>query len=191
LLLSDLIARLLPFGRGHPTPPLHVALEALALIGAHRLISLEPLAEELLLLEREPLKALVGRVQLTLSLRRERLEVLEIFLHTGAIGRRHPAQPLVVLSRGLPLLGREAPPLAVVVEGTLPLLRGHLPPLLQVALGLGAVLGREAIEAAHGRLARRGSGLRLRSRRRGGRLREGKGRPAKSRGESEGAKRAS
>ena len=85
-LLSNLIARLLPLGRRHPAPPLHVALEALALIGAHRLIALEPLAKELLLLEREPLESLVGRVQLALPLRRERLEALEIFLHAGAIG---------------------------------------------------------------------------------------------------------
>src|SRR5262245_51972229 len=70
-LLSDLIARLLPLLRRHLAPALHVLLEAFALVRAHALVALEPLAKELLLLLREPLEAIVGRIQLALPLRRE------------------------------------------------------------------------------------------------------------------------
>src|SRR5262245_28514545 len=190
-MLSDLIARLLPLLRRHLAPALHVLLEALALVGAHALVPLEPLAKELLLLLREPLEAIVGRIQLALPLRRERLEAREIFLRARAVARRHPTQALVVLPRRLSFLGREALPLAIVLESALPLLRAHLPPPLQVALGLRAVLGGEAIEPTHRWLTRRGSGLRRGRRRRRRRLGEGEGRQDESGGQGDGAERAS
>src|SRR5262245_25320309 len=189
-MLSDLIASLLPLLRRHLAPALHVLLESLALVGAHALVAMAPLAKKLLLLLREPLEALVGRIQLALPLRRERLEAPEIVLQAGAIARRHAAQALVVLPRRLSFLGREVLPLAIVLESALPLLRAHFPPLLQVALGLRAVLGGEAIEPAHRRFTRRGSGLR-RGRRRRRRLGEGEGRQDESRGQGDGAERAS
>src|SRR5215470_14857013 len=106
LLLSDLIARLLPLLRRHLAPALHVLLEAGALVGAHGLIALQALAKELLLLLRQPLEALVGGVELALPLRRERLGGLGVFLRGGTVGRRHAAQALVVLACRLPFLGR-------------------------------------------------------------------------------------
>src|SRR5262250_1120562 len=191
LLLSDLIARLLPLLRRHLAPALHVLLEAGALVGAHGLVALQALAKELLLLLRQPLEALMGSVQLALPLRGQRLEALEVFLHAGTVCRRHAAQALVVLPRRLAFLGREALPLAIVLERALPLLRAHLPPPLQVALGLRAILGGEPIEPAHCRLTRRGSGLRRGRRRRRRRLGEGEGRQNESRGQGDGAERAS
>jgi hypothetical protein len=102
-LLSYLIARALALRRRHLAPPLRVPLEALALIGAHRLIALETIPELLLLLLGEPLEAVVGRVELALTLRRQGLEATEVFLHPRAVGGRHPAEPLIVLPRHLPL----------------------------------------------------------------------------------------
>src|SRR5262249_56821810 len=113
-MLSDLIASLLPLLRRHLAPALHVLLESLALVGAHALVALEPLAKKLLLLLREPLEALVGRIQLALPLRRERLETPEIVLQAGASARGHGGPGLVGLARRRAVPGGGGLPPAVV-----------------------------------------------------------------------------
>src|SRR5262245_4077219 len=160
-MLPDLLAGVLTLGRCHLPPAFHVSLEALTLLRRHGLIALEALPDLLLLLRGQPLEAPVGRIQFTLALTRQGLIALELLHHAGTIGRRHAAKPLVVLPCLLPLVRREALPLAVVFERALALLGRHRAPLLEIALRESAVFRRQPVEPAHRRITGRSGRLLL------------------------------
>jgi len=130
LALAVLLAGLLALIGRHLAPALRVPLNALALLGRHGLELAGALENLLLLLRRQPLEALVRGVELAFPLLGQRLPPPEVLRDASPIGRRHVAQPLLILARGLPLLGRETLPVAVVLDRSLPLLGRHLLPLL-------------------------------------------------------------
>ena len=122
LALAVLLAGLLALVGRHLAPALRVLLDTPALLGRHGLVLSEPLENLLLLLRRQPLEALVRGVELAFPLLGQRLPPPEVLRDASPIGRRHVAQPLLILARGLPLLGRETLPVAVVLDRPLPLL---------------------------------------------------------------------
>jgi hypothetical protein len=153
LALAVLLAGLLALIGRHLAPAFRVPLNALTLLGRHGLELTGALENLLLLLRRQPLEALVRGVELAFPLLRQRLPPPEVLRDASPVGRRHVAQPLLILARGLPLLGRETLPVAVVLYRSLPLLGRHLLPLLEIALSLRALFGREALEPADGSIA--------------------------------------
>jgi hypothetical protein len=162
LALAVLLAGLLALLGRHLAPALRVPLNALALLGWHGLELAGALEDLLLLLRRQPLEALVRGVELALPLLRQRLPPPEVLRDASPVGRRHVAQPLLILPGGLSLLGRKVLPVAVVLNRSLPLLGRHLLPLLEIALSLRALFGRQALEPADGSIA--GPGRRCRGR---------------------------
>jgi hypothetical protein len=155
LALAVLLAGMLALVGRHLAPAFRVLLEALALLGRHGLVLAIPLEDLLLLLWRQPLESVVRGLELALPVIWQRLPALKILLEAGAVGGRHAAEPLLILPRDLPLVGRETLPVTVVLRRCLPLLGRHLPPLLEIALSLCALFRRQALEPADGSIAGR------------------------------------
>src|SRR5213592_3652723 len=126
-LLADLLARLRALLWRHLLPPLPVARDALALFRRQLLPHLEALHDALATLGGQALEALVRLLQLL----------------AARLGQLVPA--LQILKDAL--LRSELLPLAIALEDVLPLLGRHLLPALEIALGDGALLGREAVHA--------------------------------------------
>src|SRR3989442_515088 len=145
--LLPALAKLLPLLRRQGLPAREVLVHALALFRCHGLVPAQALLDPLLALGGQPLKALVGPLQLLLARLPELVPALEILDDAGALVRRHLAEALEVLTGRLPVLGRQALPVPVVLEHALTLVGRELLPPLQVALDDRPLLAAEPVHA--------------------------------------------
>src|SRR5207249_2170895 len=95
----------------------------------------------------QPLKTLVGALQLLPARLRQLVPALEVLDDAGTLRRRHLAEPLEVVAGRLAVLWRHALPLPVVLEHALALVGRELLPPLEVALDDRALFGPETVHA--------------------------------------------
>src|SRR5438034_87499 len=145
--LLPALAELLPLLGRHLLPAREVLVDAFALLRRHRLIVAEALLDPPLSLGRQPLKTLVGALQLLPARLRQLVPALEVLDDAGTLRRRPLAAPLEVVAGRLAVLWRHALPLPAVLDHALALVGRELLPPLEVALDDRALFGPETVHA--------------------------------------------